>query len=181
MATVEMSAALKRQIEALRKPFHAFAHDFGKLAETRAELAPKFMSAYGTYLQQTGGSFVDFCRLIDPSIPAERSAYRAHKSYQAADYLRRLVARRDVGARRTRPVRSNVTVLARALGSLLPLVKDQDQFWSGVAAEFGLTQRQVGRLRTVTGEVKPLLDLRGVKPTQTRIVHVPTEAEAKAA
>lgn len=182
MAVVELSKSVAKQIEALRAPFKAYAAQYGKLAATRAELAPRFMQAFGAWMQEVGGSFVEFCRLVDPGIPQDRTAYRTHQSYQAADYLRRLVSRRDTGERRTQPVRSNLTATARLLATILPLVRDTDALWEGIAVELGLKPRQITRLKEVTSAVKPLIDLSGIRPLRdVKIIHVEQPAAAPAA
>lgn len=172
-----LTPALERQIVALRRPFAAFAERFGALSATRAELAPQFMRIFGAYTQQqAGGTFVAFVRKLDPEVPAERTAYRAHKSYQAAEYLRRLVARREPGGNRAPAApatRSNLTALARALATILPLVRDVQVVWRAVESELGFTARQVGRLQQVVAATQPLLTLPNARPMTPRVVHMP--------
>lgn len=176
----EMTAALRKEIDGLRKPFAGFASDFAKLSETRGELAPKFWKVFGNYTAQVGGSFVDFVRVLDPTVPSDRAAYRAHRAYQAADYLRRLVSRRDTGGRATRPVRSNVTIMARLLATLIPLVKDQESLWQGLGAELGLRPRQLTRLRNEVATVRPIVEI-NAKPVETlKVIHMPTPQEIEA-
>jgi hypothetical protein len=176
-----ISKKTKKGIDALKKPFMAFSTAFGALAISRAELAPKFMKVYGAYLQETGGSYVDFVRMVDPSVPADRAAYREHKSYKAAEYLRRLVARRDVKGNRQKPVRSNLAAMARLIATIQPLVADVEAFWKGLSAEFGLTARQTGRLRQVVGASQPLLKINVARPSPVRVIHVTPEQMTEAA
>lgn len=180
MADVQITAALKKEIDGLRKPFASFVAAFGALSVTREELAPKLIKAYGSYLAQVGGTFVDFVRVLDSSVPADRTAYRVHKAYMAADYLRRLVSRRDTGGRAVKPVRSNLNMLARLLATLVPLVKDSEGLWSGLATELSLKPRQVSRLRAVVASVQPLIELK-LKPIQSAtVIHMPTVEEREA-
>lgn len=176
-----MPAAVNRMVEGLRKPFMAFVEQFTAITAARAELAPKFMRIYGAYMQATGETFVAFVRVLDPNVPAERAAYRGHPTYAAADYLRRLVARSQTasGKRRTPATRSNLLALARTLATIVPLVKDPDIIWRAVETEFGFTARQVGRLRQVVSETKPLLAIHA-KATTAEPIHIETPAKAGA-
>lgn len=175
---VGLSLKLTNAIHGLKKPFLAFSQQFGILAESRAELAPRFMRVHGSYLQEGGGSFVDFVRLLDPSVPADRTAYRAHKGYQAADYLRRLVSRRDVTGNRAKPVRSNLNAMARLIATIQPLVVDQAAFWGGISTEFGLSVRQTTRLKQVVSASQPLIKITAKPQRNVKVIHVAPEAAA---
>lgn len=173
---------VQRQIDALKRPFTAFRTRFAALSQDRATLAPQFMRVYGAYLRSAGGTFVSFVRLLDPTVPAERSAYRANPSYQAADYLRRLVSRRDAaGTNRTPATRSNLTALARLLATIVPLVRDPQVIWRAVETEFQFSARQVGRLRQVTNETRPLLTLQNARPSIARPIHIERPVQQEAA
>lgn len=180
--TTEMTASLQRQVDALRKPFTAFSHQFGALTESRSALAPKFMKTFGVYLTQTGGTFVSFVRLLDATVPAERDAYRGHKSYQAAEYLRRLVSRREPGARSTSRGSSALVNFARMVKTVLPIVRGEDTVWRALESECGFTARQITRLRSVVNATAPLLTLSGhPRPMLARVIHVKTVDEQAAA
>lgn len=169
-----LSASLAKIVDAIRKPFMAFAQQHGAMLQRRAELAPQFMAAFGDWQKETGrGAFVEFCRVIDPSIPVERDGYRAHASYQAADYLRRLVGRTDQGNGRATPVRSSSMALARLLATILPLVreKEHDAVWAAVEAEFGFRRGQVVTLQRMTAATQPFLELHA-KPQPVKVIHV---------
>lgn len=174
--TDTLTPALQRQITALRRPFSAFVERFHGLTQSRAQLAPQFMRVYGAYQAAGGGTFVTFIRTLDPSLPMETAAYKATTAYQAADYLRRLVARRSTGEGNRAPAapatRSNLTALARTLATILPLVRDAAIVWRAVEQEFGFTARQVTRLQQVVSATQPLLTLPGVHPSTPRIVHM---------
>lgn len=178
--TVPLTAATARQIGQMRRSFMAYADNFKGLATTRAELAPRFMALFGDYLRQVGGSFVDFVRMIDPNVPAERTAYRAHPSYQAAEYLRRLVSRRDTGDNRQKPVRSNVAALARITAAFLKTVADPEVVWRAFESELGFTARQIGRLKQIVGATQPLVAVEVNRPHRATVIHIPTAAEASA-
>lgn len=167
-----LTVVLRRQIMALRPQFTAFTTQFAALSVSRGTLAPVFMRVYGAYVQQSnGGTFVNFVRLLDSEVPSERAAYRSHKSYQAADYLRRLVGQRNTG-RRTPATRSNLTALARTIATIVPILRDANIIWRAVEQEFGFTARQMTRLRAVVAEAQPLLALPGHAKGQARVIHV---------
>lgn len=176
----ELSAALKRQIEAVKKSFNSFAKELGLVNETRAELAPRVMKAQAAFQTETGNaSWLGFYRLLDPTIPTDRDGYRAHPSYKAGEYLRRLSGRSDVGGKGTQSTRGKgVNGLARVIATLLPIVSNQDALWAGIAKEFSLTARQIGNLRTATGQVKPLMVLAGVRPQAIKIIHAEPDSQA---
>lgn len=169
----ELSSVTRRGIDAIRKPFVNFVKGFKDLAVSRAELAPKFIKAFGAYQKDTGGTFLSFVALLDPSVPvADRDAYRVHPSYAAAQYLRRLSGRTDTGANRARPLRSNLANLARLIATILPVMADAEAFWTGLADQFGLRPRQVAKLRQVVAASKPLVDLHLTRKVPVRIVNV---------
>lgn len=179
----DISAPLRRQIDSLRKPFTSFSQHFAVTTASRAELAPRFMKTYGVYLTQTGGTFVAFVRLLDPTVPAERDAYRAHKAYQAAEYLRRLVSRREPGTSASSTSRGPSALLnfARVVKSMLPIVRGDETIWRALETECGFTARQITRLRSAVASTAPLLAITHGKPMMARIVHLKTADEQSAA
>lgn len=175
MAEVDtLPAVVQKQIDAVTKPFFAFAKAYGDLAVTRAKLAPQFMKACAGWQAETSGTFVEFVRLLDPTVPADREARKAHKVYNAAEYLRRLITRRDVGGAATKPVRSRLSDLARLIKTLIPIVRDEQALWQGISVELGLAPRQITRLRKEVAAVEPILDLRRVTPQPVKVVHMAT-------
>lgn len=176
--TATLSAGTRKMIADIKRPFMAYVNQFAGLAETRAQLAPKFMKIFGKYTSEIGGNFVDFVRVLDPNTPNDRAEYRIFKSYTAADYLRRLAGRRDTGTNRAKPVRSNLAIMARLLATIQPLVSDGEAFWKGIAGEFGLTARQVTKLRQVVSSAQPIIRITVPHPVPARIVHVTPEGEA---
>lgn len=178
-----MTVGLRNKIDGLKRPFTAFVNSFQSITTTRAELAPKFMQVFGTWQAETGKPFVDFVRALDPTVPADRAGYRGHKSYQAADYLRRLVARRDTGPNRraARPLRNNVAIMARLLKTILPLISNADVVWRAMNEELGLNNRQVTALKQRTEAEEPLMKLRGARPMSATVVHVEPAEQPQAA
>lgn len=174
-----LGSKVQKAIAAIKRPFMQYAEGFAKLSETRAELAPKFMKAFGLFqADEEGGSLADFVRQFDPSVPTESAEYRAHSTYMAADYLRRL-RRKDKGDNRAKPVRSNLSAMGRLLALHVAVVQDVEAFWTGVEREFNLSKRQVGTLRKVVAVSEPLIRIPNIRPVRVKIVHVdPEEAQA---
>lgn len=182
-------AAIERQIDAIRRPFMAYATAFGRIMETRGELAPRFMRAYYAWANADGkGGFVAFVRKIDPEVPtASRSTdgvdgYRDHPSYNAAQYLRRKVE----GGNRQPARRSNVSPLARMIATVLQVIRPENAtaVVDSIGREFGFTARQITRLQELVGKAQPVMRLPGVRPVAApRLVHValPTEGARKQA
>ena len=63
----------------------------------RLQFATAFMRSYAAYQRLTADpdqgldpSFIQFLRLIDPSIPQKPREYRKHPTYHTAMYLKRL-------------------------------------------------------------------------------------------
>lgn len=177
-----ISAKVTTAINGLRKPFMSYAAKFGELTEARKDFAPKLMKVFGAWMQDTGSNrFVQFVRLLDPTIPMDREGYRAHHSYMAADYLRRASGRKDTGTNRAKPVRSNLAIMARLLATIQPLSLDPAALWEGVKREFALTDRQVTKLQQVVAASQPLIRIPNVKPFRVKIVHVPHDEAVAAA
>lgn len=154
-----MSAKTKHLVDAVRQPFMAFATDFAAITLTRADLSPKFMKAFGAYASDTGGTFIAFVRLIDPTVPADRKAYRAHTSYAAADYLRRLAAatatpRKPIPASK-RPA-TPLVALARMVATVLPLVDPNGKIWDAFVAEMHWTQDTAKRVQSLGAKLGPI-------------------------
>lgn len=157
-STPEVSVKTRHLIEAIREPFTAFAEGFSQLRVSREELAPRFVKAFEAWAKETEGSFVAFARLLDADIPEDREGYRAHPSYQAADYLRRLSvsAEREPVPEEDRPVPA-YTALARLVATVLPIIDQNGQIWSSFVREMRWTEQQGERLRaagTKAGAIK---------------------------
>lgn len=166
-----LSARVRSAVDKVRGNFTAFVRDFAALSVNRAELAPSFMRAFGLYQAETGGTFVDFVRLLDSTVGTTRVEYRAHKAYQAADYLRRLVATQSRAVRLTDEQRAEqratapvppVEGMARLMRAFLPLVpEDQKQkLWDSLHVCLHWSDRQVSRVRDLVEDVSPLIVVR---------------------
>lgn len=164
--TPELSAKTRKLIDAVRAPFSSFVTQYAELMSTRADLAPSFMRAFGAFAQESGQTFVDFCRLLDPSIGPTRADYRVHRSYLAADYLRRLAAQQSrPRVAPSTPATAPATPLdgmARLLAAMLPLISaDQvSRLWETVSAELHWTERQITSLQHRVENADALVNVR---------------------
>lgn len=169
VVTAPLSAKVAKLVAGITPDFKAFTEQFGNTLESRAELAPKFMRAARAWQEETKGEFVAFVRLIDPSLPVERKAYRAHAAYAAADYLRRLVKRAEApgSSQANDPSQRAATpleALSRVCAAILPLFGGNDLLWQALAAELHWSEAQVKRLQTLAKEAEPLLETHVPKP-----------------
>lgn len=177
--TAGLSEKVQTAIDSVQSQFVNFVQDFTSLNESREDLAPKFMKAFGAWQSETGGSFVAFVRLLVPDVPEDREGYRAHRAYQAADYLRRLTA---AGSRKqetpvdraariaSRPV-SPQRAMARMVAAVLPLLAPEtlDKLWQAMQAELRWSEQQVANLQQTTSEETPLVQLRA--PAGVKVAH----------
>lgn len=167
----EMTAKTRKLVDAVRAPFRAFSSALADVTATRAELAPAFMRAFEAFKHDTSKGLADFVRELDPSVPVDRDGYRAHRSYQAADYLRRLVAnanRPAGGNRAQRPTAATpMDGMARLIRSVLPLIgADQiTRLWETIGRELHWSERQVLALADRVDKADPLIDVRPPRGT----------------
>lgn len=169
---VVLSAKVTKAIASIEKPFAAYTLDISHVFEARKSLAPKFMRACGLWQAETGGNFVAFVRVLDPTVPESREGYRAHSSYMAADHLRRLAGQSHERAEEEQTGPSPVTPLegmARIIAGLLPLVgSDTEAVWKSFASALHWSDAQIGRLQKLVNESEPLLQ-----------AHIPRKAVVK--
>lgn len=180
--TFEVSQVLKETINHVRPKFMGFMEDYTALTTKKGELAEPFMDAAFQFQKETSRSFVDFVRVLDPTVPADREGYRVHKTYMAADYLRRSVTvggARGQGngdSRRTSsPTRTNaVGRMARLLSTLLQIVKPEDHgaIWQALADELALTPRQVTGMKAAVDATQPLFTLPIKRKVSAEVVHI---------
>lgn len=152
-----LSRQLQHVIDALKRPFSAFVSDFKSLGQSRQELAGPFMQAFDAYETETEGTFIQFCRLVDPSIPSDRALYRNDPAYQAATYLRRLVQQQAIKPRRRGPKPATPLVaLARFVATVLPLVDPTGAIWSAFVQEMHWTERQAKQVKLLGAKQGPV-------------------------
>lgn len=182
----EISGRLRKQINDLRKPFSLYQSGFSAMNEKREDLAPRFMAAYHQFAKENGGSFPDFVRELDPTVPVESrgpNGYLKHSAFMAATYLRRLKGRRDKGKNRAQPARNNTEIQGRLIATCLQTLKPSEvpAFWEGFEKAFHLSKRQITTLQTYVEGMKPLFTLH-VKPQAFRLIpFTARKAAAKAA
>lgn len=180
--TPDLTAKVRKAVDAIKKPFTTYVKDFAALAASRETLAPMFMKACGLWQAETAGTFVDFVRFLVPEIPATRAEYRSHRAFQAADYLRRLQGN---AARRPRTTAERATApapptdaISRLLAALVPIIPDSQQanLWNALKTELHWTDRQVQRIQTQVEHVDPLFEIRG-RSLDTFKVTIPAHDE----
>lgn len=180
-----LTAGLKRQVDALKRPVMDAAGKFAAVREKLSDLAPKVMKVFTAITAENERfTFVEFVRLFDSSVPTKaggEDGYRVHRTYYTLAYMRRMV--QLGGAQRQgagQGVRNNATdALARTLATVLQIVADQEAVYRGIQEEFGWGERIMTRLKKRVEDTKPLFKLASPKPL--RIGNVIHMAEAKAA
>lgn len=153
---VALSTSTSKLVAGIRDDFGAFVDGFVSLTTDRSTLAPKFMRAFEAWAKETKGSFVDFVRVLDAKVPADRDGYRAHPTYQAADYLRRKQAdagrERDTTPEDERPVSLN-TALVYLLATVMPIVDPTESIWHAFTKEMRWSPEQAQRLKERAAKV----------------------------
>lgn len=117
MGTGQPSRRLTSLIESLRVDFTAIASALTSLSVRRAHFAPVFMRAFRAWERETGRPFVAFVQQLDPTVPAEKSEYVQHRSFQAACYLRRIDEAPETRAGSRKGTMTPLAVLACVLRS----------------------------------------------------------------
>lgn len=189
-----LPAKVLRAIDAIRVPFSAFVDDFTTLTSDRETLAPKFMRAFDLWKAETGGGLADFVRLFDPTVPPSAADYKRHPAYNAADYLRRLVAQgsREDETPMQRAKRlaaapvSPRRVLAQVLAAFLKVIDPAtlDTIYASVKERNHWTDGQVEGLKELVEEESPLVSVRGPRGFTShslRLVEAPDASDDAAA
>lgn len=154
---VAASAKTRTLIDGIRDEFAAYSGGFVQLQHDTDALAPRFMRAFAAWATDTGSTFVAFVRLFDPAIPEDRDGYRAHGTYQAADYLRRRAAdlSREPAAdipedKRPVPV---YQALAYLVATVMPVVDPTGSIWSAFVREMRWTEEQSQRVKVMAAKL----------------------------
>lgn len=174
-----LSAALRRQLEALRRPVVQAAQRFGVIRESLRDLAPQVIRLYNAITAENERfSFVEFARLFDHTIPTHAAdkdgviGYRNHKVYYTLQYMRRLVTLRPRGRQGVRD--SATDGLARTLATILQIVADPAPVWAAVQQEFRFSERLINNLRKRVENTKPLFALEIRRPVAVgNVIHMP--------
>lgn len=158
---VVLTARTVRLVDDIRVPFKAFSEGHALLEKGRQQLAPKFMRACAAWQEETSGTFVAFVQLLDPTVPADRDGYKAHTTYAAADYLRRLMGaaatRQGKGDSDGEKPASPVQVIAALLATMAPVVENMDAVWSAFETRLHWSSQRVKHLQQLVGQSPPLL------------------------
>lgn len=183
----DLSAAHQKTGKIIVGQVRSIADKLDVVREAVRDVAPRVMAWFKRLqVEHESLDFVGFARLIDPTVPTHgeekngATGYKKHKTYYALDYMRRTLVVRKGGARgRIDPATDQI---ARAIATVLQVLKDGDPVWAAVAKEFALSDRAVARLKVRVENCKPLIDLTGsLKPvgvTAARIVHMEPRAKA---
>jgi hypothetical protein len=170
----ELSRRVMRRIEDVRAPFKTHVTMFGHMDEKAADLAPDFMKAFRAWKDETKGSFVTFVRMFDDTVPVNRdpdpkdranTGYKAHRTYRAADYLRRLVPGEEGEEAAEKEGGGPVSVsdaFVRLLAAIVALIPGNqvEKLWEVIGTELHWSQGKVATLRTSVEEVEPLVEAR---------------------
>lgn len=146
-----LTARVGKLLAELETPFLAFAEGFAHLSTARSELAPQFMQTCRAWQRETHGTFAGFVRLFDPTVPLHRAGYRAHSTYQSADYLRRLRGKRrgDSLPLDQRAV-SPLVALARLVATVMPAVDPTGTIWAAFVRAMHWSDEQAERLKVLS-------------------------------
>lgn len=191
---VTLSAKVQKAIDAIKKPFSTYEHHFSVLETSREALATKFMHAFDLWKAEVkDGTFVDFCRVIDPRIPADRDGYRANNAYRAAENLRSLIAReKREGVSPTERAKRIASApvpprraMAQLVAAVVPLLADDTLavIYDTLRERARWTEGQVSSLRALVEKETPLVTIRPPKGTVIKgtLKLVPVLAQARRA
>lgn len=146
-----LTTKVSKLLAELETPFMAFAEGFAHLSTARSELAPQFMQACRAWQRETHGTFVAFVRLFDATVPLHRAGYRAHTTYQSADYLRRL---RNKRRGQSVPIEqrsvSPLVALARLVATVMPVVDPTGTIWAAFVKAMNWSDEQAERLKVLS-------------------------------
>lgn len=190
VAATEIGAAWKRQIAALAGPVKTLAKSFGVVRESvKNDVGPRVMKLFNAIkAEHAAFTFVEFARLMDPTIPThatDRGAvvgYRNHKVYYTLMYISRQTTQRKRGAAAGGGVRdSAVDSLARTIKTILQVAGQQGEVvWQAIQSEFGYGERIMGRLRKRVAATEPLFVI-NAKPGNVKVGNVIHMQAAEAA
>jgi hypothetical protein len=180
-----LSKPFRTQVTNLKRSVMDAATKFNAVREKLADLAPRVVKLF-TSLQAEHETmtFVDFCRLFDPTVPthaADRGAergYRNHPTYYTLNYMRRVVQLN--GANRQRGGQQGVRDsaadgLARSLATILQVVDTSsvEKVWKALQDELGFSERIMTRLRKRVEQTEPLFKMQLAKPAKVgNVIHM---------
>ena len=146
------SEKLKDALAEIRPAFRELGHGLDTLTKKRVELAPSFMKTFALWTRETRRPFIAFVQALDPSVPAhDRTAYRRHPSYRAAEYLKELAANPDARAPKGL---TPLAMLAVTIKSFLPMCGSQRDQKEALHALLGATKWRDSDRRRLLGKIK---------------------------
>lgn len=158
MGRTVYSPKLRAAIDELRPSFRELGEGLDQLTRKRAEIAPLFLRAYQVWRRETRRPFIAFVHELDPAMPVnDRRAYRLHRSYRTAEYLRRLAEQpqKVAGSVGLTPL----AMLALTIKSILPLcgsVNDQKAFLIALTKVSRWRDRDIRKLVAQIRRAKPI-------------------------
>jgi hypothetical protein len=155
-----LSRQLAAAVDELRPQFAELTDAIKALSVRRAHIAPAFMRLYHRYRQETGRTFVAFVKELDPSVPADRSGYQNHRSFQAALYLRRLADAPETTVQNRKTV-TPYQLLVPVTKSLLQLHAHPSAVWGALERASRWNARNMERLRRDVARTAPLVAKQG--------------------
>jgi len=156
---------VRNAVRDITDTFLAFAHSFAAVASKRAEFAPRFVKVFEMWREETNGSLAAFCRLFDETVPLKTADYKKHPTYNAADYLRRMVADAERaaqsskrGRKRKKPA-SPRAALVRLVSSILPLFaeSERDTLVDALSSRLNWTEDQARNVLTDAADETPII------------------------
>lgn len=167
----DLSAALRRAVDELRKPLVTITTEHAKINDKLKDFAPKVMRVFNKIKADNEAfSFVEFVRLYNPALPTHAAevngepGYRVDKTYMSLDYMRRLVQAKPRGkSQGTRDTAADI--LARSIATILQALKPAEHadVWKQIGVEFGMSSIIVGKLQKRVEATEPLFKLRLAK------------------
>lgn len=150
-----------RLIDGIRAPFRAHLSEFVRMHSKAEDLAPEFMRAFIAYQADTGSTFVNFVRYLDPDVPSgPGQPYKSHSTYMAADYLRRLVAAPQGETVENPDAPAGMSeAFVRLLAAVIALIPGNqvERLWTIIETELKWTTGRVTKLRAQVEEAEPLV------------------------
>lgn len=172
-----IGARLRGQLTALKRPIMAVVQKFQAGREAAKEIAPKVIGLFNSIkADHAAFTFVEFCRMIDPSVPTGAGGrdgiggYRQHPTYYTLDYMRRQLTQRPRGRQGVRD--SATDALARAIATVLQVAEDAAPVWAAIQTEFQFNERVMGRLRKRVEATKPLFAINVPRGAHVRVGNV---------
>jgi hypothetical protein len=191
---ITLSAATKRAIEAIKRPFNDVVKAGIVLDQKRRDLALPFMKAFGAWQSEMAENghrvgFTDFVRMLHPELPQKRAEYRGHPVYNAALYLQRLGSgaaeqnRAGAGgnnqteAERPAPPTDVIAMLLATVAQFVP-AKQMATVFDSLKENAHWNDERITTIAKRMENVEALVDVKGRSLENLRLsIHVPEQVE----